>query len=97
MPSHEQMKALGTIIQTMKDETENYRRARVAELNAQATARAELEERYGQVWSTDELREQYEVLSFAAPFVIVRERKTGKMGTLEFQHDPRFYFNWQPE
>jgi hypothetical protein len=43
----------------------------------------------------DELRaSQYEVLGFMAPYVIVRNRETGKKGTLEFQHSPRFYVNY---
>ncbi len=29
-----------------------------------------------------------------APFVIVRRRADGVKGSLEFQHNPRFYFNW---
>jgi hypothetical protein len=81
----------------MKDETENYRRARVAELNAEAAARSDLEARYGQVWSTDQVREEFEVLGFMAPFVMARSKATGQRGSLEFQHSPRFYFNWQPE
>jgi hypothetical protein len=81
----------------MKDETENYRRARLAELNAEAAARAELEQRHGKVWSTDELREQYEVIGFMAPFVVARSKATGQRGSLEFQHEPRFYFNWQAD
>jgi hypothetical protein len=81
----------------MNDETETYRRARFHELNEEAAARLELEERHGQVWSTEELRGQFEVLTFAAPFVIVRDRKSTKRGTLEFQHSPRFYFNWQED
>jgi hypothetical protein len=29
-----------------------------------------------------------------APLVVVRERATGKKGSLEFTHNPRAYFNW---
>lgn len=82
----------------MQDETESFRRARQAELNSEAGARAELEALYGQVWSTDELRaSQYEVLGFMAPYVIVKDRETGKKGSLEFQHSPRFYFNYRAD
>lgn len=78
------------------DETEQYRRARQAELNSEAGARAELEAHYGQVWSTEELRlSKWEVIGFAAPYVIVQDRDTGKKGTLEFQHSPRFYWGYQ--
>jgi len=81
----------------MIDETEDYRRARLAELNANTEARKALEERYGQVWSTDQLREDFIVLAFAAPFIMVREKATGKKGSLEFQHMPRFYWGWQED
>jgi len=78
----------------MYDETEDARRARQAELNSNAAARLELTGLYGKVWDTQELREDFEVLSFLAPFVVARDRKSGNKGTLEFQHSPRFYFNW---
>jgi hypothetical protein len=83
--------------QTPRDETEQFRRARQLELNAFATARAELVERHGQVWNTDELRADFEVLGFLAPFVVVKEKATGQKGSLEFQHSPRFYFNWKAD
>lgn len=44
--------------------------------------------------TTDELREQYEVLGFSAPFVVVRRKSDGQVGSMEFTHRPRFYFNW---
>jgi hypothetical protein len=80
------------------DETESYRRARQAELNSEAGGSQLLEDLYGQVWSTDELRaSDWEVIGFAAPFVVVRNRKTRQKGSLEFQHSPRFYFNLQED
>jgi hypothetical protein len=30
-----------------------------------------------------------------APFVVVRRLSDGQKGSLEFQHHPRFYFNFQ--
>jgi len=81
----------------MEDETQEIRQLRQAELNSAAAARAVLEERYGKVWSTDELREDFEVKGFAAPIVVVRRRSDNQMGSLEFQSSPRFYFNWEPD
>ena len=79
----------------MQDNTEQYRRARQAELNAQAGGRQALEDLHGQVWSTEELRaSDWEIIGFAAPYVAVKDKKTGKKGSLEFQHSPRFYFNY---
>lgn len=79
------------------DETEAYRRQRVVELNSAQAERVALEAKYGQVWSTDELSAEFVPLQFMAPFIVVRRRSDGKMGSLEFQHSPRFYFNWQED
>lgn len=66
----------------INDETEPYRRARVRELAAEATgSRSELEARYGRTWTTAELRQDFEVLGFMAPFRAReserQERKSG--------------------
>jgi hypothetical protein len=45
-------------------------------------------------WDTDALRLEFEVLGFAAPFVVVRRRSDGQKGSLEFTHSPRVYFNF---
>jgi hypothetical protein len=86
----------------MHDETENARRARIAELNTgltenKDTRRAELELQYGKVWDTSELGADFTVQGFLAPFVVVTQKATRKKGTLEFCHSPRFYFNWQED
>lgn len=47
--------------------------------------------------TTDELREQYEVLGFQAPFVVVRRKADGQVGSLQFTHSPRRYFGWVPD
>ena len=77
------------------DETESYRRARVAELAAQQSDnRAELEVRHGKIWSTTELQADFIVTGFMAPYVIVRRKADDAIGSLEFQHEPRLYFNF---
>lgn len=80
----------------MNDPAEAIRRERLAEINAEPGTRQALEAEYGQVWNTDELRRDFEVIGFAAPLVVVRRKSDGKKGSLEFQHNPRLYFNWQP-
>ena len=80
----------------MSDVTEPIRRQRLAEINAEPGSREALEAQYGQVWSTQELGQNFEVLGFRAPLVVVRRKADGQKGSLEFQHNPRFYFNWQP-
>jgi hypothetical protein len=86
----------------MEDPTENIRRARLVELNQgldteEAQRRAELEAQYGQVWSTAEMREEFELLGFMAPYVVAKRKSDGQKGSLEFVHMPRFYFNWQAD
>lgn len=57
----------------------------------------ELQERYGRVWTKDELREEFDVLGFMAPLVVVRRKADGVKGSLEFTHSPRFYFNFEED
>ena len=79
----------------MIDETEPFRRQRIAEINAEPSERAALEAQYGQVWNTEELSRDFEVVGFMAPYVVVRRKSDGQKGSLEFRHSPRFYFNFQ--
>ena len=80
----------------MHDPTEAIRRERLAEINAEPGSRQALEARYGQVWDTQELSRDFEVEGFMAPLVVVRRKADGRLGSLEFQHQPRFYFNFSP-
>jgi len=78
----------------MLEETEEYRRKRAAELN-QGLSREEIQILFPEtrVYSTEELRLEFEVVGFAAPLVVVRSKADGSSGSFEFQHSPRFYFN----
>jgi hypothetical protein len=76
------------------DETEAIRRERAAELNAVGWGREILEGTYGKVYSTDELRAEFEVMGFYAPLVVVKSKADGSLGSFEFQHAPRFFFNY---
>jgi len=80
----------------MSDATEPARRQRIAEINAEPGSREALEAQYGQVWDTSEMAKDYEVLGFMAPFIVVHRKSDGSKGSLEFQHLPRFYFNFVP-
>lgn len=80
----------------MNDPTETIRRQRLAEINLTPGSREALEAAHGQVWDTDQLAEDFEAIGFMAPLIVVRRRADGAKGSLEFQHSPRFYFNWQP-
>jgi len=81
----------------MNDQAEALRCQRLVEINAEPGSREALEAQHGQVWDTAEVRTDFSVLGFSAPFVIVRRNSDGVRGSLEFQHNPRFYFNFQPE
>ena len=76
------------------DPTEGIRRQLVAEINANPGSRETLEAKHGQVWDTQELTRDFEVLGFMAPFII--RKSDGVKGAMEFQHDPRFYYGFRP-
>ena len=80
----------------MSDPTETIRRERLAEINIEPGSREDLEAKFGQVWDTGELSEEFQAIGFMAPLIVVRRRSDGTKGSLEFQHNPRLYFNWQP-
>jgi len=80
----------------MTDPTEPARRQMLAEVNADPGSREFLEAKHGQVWSTDELQEHFEVIGFMAPMVVVRRRADGVNGSMMFQGSPRFYFKFEP-
>lgn len=46
-------------------------------------------------WTTEQLQEDFEVVGFQAPFVVVIRKADGVKGSLEFNHNPRIYFGWQ--
>lgn len=94
----------GVIVLHM-DETEELRKAFVAQNTAavqsddKESERKRLVDIHGpeNVYDTDQVRENFEVISFAAPFVSVVRKCDGVKGWLEFQHSPRLYFNFQPK
>ena len=80
----------------MSDETEAIRRQQLAEINAEPGSREALEAEHGQVWDTNQLRADFDVLGFMAPVVVVRRKSDDQKGSLMFQHHPRFYFSFEP-
>jgi len=70
------------------------RRAMAAKINGRRGKRSHLEAKHGQVWSTKELAHDFDVLGFAAPFIVVRRKSDRATGSLMFQHTPRFYFSF---
>ncbi len=81
----------------MNDPTEPIRRELAAQINAEPDSREALEAKHGQVWNTNELARDFDVLGFAAPLVVVCRKSDGVTGSLFFQHDPRLYYDFQPD
>jgi hypothetical protein len=77
---------------------DDVRRELFNDINATAAqTRKEAEERFGRVWDTKELQEEFHVQGFLAPFVIVERLSDGKTGSLMFQHAPRFYYKFEED
>lgn len=55
------------------------------------------DDRLGPTWNVQTLQRDFEVIAFAAPFVVVARKSDGAKGTLEFGHRPRVYFDFKPE
>ena len=78
----------------MNDPTEAIRRERLAEINAVPGSREALQANHGQVWDTRQLAQDFEVIGFLAPLVVVRRKADGVKGSLEFQHSPRLFWGF---
>lgn len=73
------------------DKTEGIRRAMVYAINSGQV------QPEGQEWTSDQLREEFEVIGFLAPYVVVVNKATGKKGSLLFRHEPRIYFGYRED
>jgi hypothetical protein len=62
-------------------------------------AYAELVDQYGaeNVWNTLGLTRDFEVIQFAAPFVVVVRKSDSVRGSLAFTHAPRYYYDFKPD
>ena len=78
----------------MSDPTESIRREMVNKINADPCSREGLAQKYGRVWDTQELGQDFEVQGFMAPLVVVKRKADGVLGSLTFQHQPRYYFDF---
>jgi len=67
----------------------------VQEINSSPGSREALEAEHGQVWDTDQLGADFEVIGFMAPFISVRRKSDGAKGAMMFQHSPRFYYGFK--
>ena len=78
-------------------EAEKIRMEHLAEINAEPGSREALEAKHGEVYDTKQLQENFDVLSFMAPYIVCSRKSDGATGSMQFQHDPRFYFNFVPD
>jgi hypothetical protein len=58
--------------------------------------RQALEAAYGKVWNEEELAEEFKVTAIIASQVVVVRKADGQVGSMEYQNQPRFYFNFKP-
>lgn len=81
------------------DPTEPIRRNMIAEQKSIGPlTREQLAAVHGDVYDTAEMSAKFRVKAFMAPFVVVEEHgPNGRLGTLEFQHSPRFYYGFTPD
>ena len=79
------------------DTTAEIRRQLVLAINEHPRSRQMLEAEFGPVWDIAHLTQEFEVLGFRAPFVVVRRHGDRRLGSLLFQHEPRFYFAFVPD
>jgi len=75
------------------DPTSQARREMIAAGQPQADLAAD----EGRRWTTAEMQAEFEVIGYAAPFVVVRRRSDGQVVNLEFVHSPRVYFGFVPD
>ena len=44
--------------------------------------------------NTEELQRDFDVVGFSAPFVVVRRKSDGALGSMQFDHSPRVYYSF---
>ena len=66
-------------------------------INEDALPLEVLKQRHGQVWTTEQLYQQFRIVGFMAPFAVVERRSDNKLGSVLFQHCPRFYWGFKED
>jgi hypothetical protein len=75
------------------DETEEFRRTMIETGQPMRDLEEVLKNREP-CWDTEELKREFTVIGFMAPFVLVVRKSDGVRGSMEFTHKPRYYFNF---
>ena len=78
------------------DHTEEMRRFAMKEMAKKSASYEKLVAHYGKdnVWTSKQVMKTFEVTSFMAPYCTCVRKSDGQVGSLIFQHSPRFYFNF---
>ncbi len=50
-----------------------------------------------EVWNTAEIERDFTVLAFSAPYIRCIRKSDGVHGSMQFTHDPRYYFDFQED
>lgn len=70
----------------------------IVEGNDDPARKKKLEKQYGQLWDTDELQKDFSVIGFGGGLTVVKRKKDGQKGSLDFTHDKpnkRYYHSFQ--
>lgn len=78
----------------MSNDPNTMRRELAMQINDNPRTKEELEAQEGRVWTTEEMRQQFNVIGFAAPLLVVVRKADQVKGSLFFQHSPRLFWGW---
>lgn len=73
------------------------RRELIHEVNSHPKTKRQFELLGVEVWDTQELKKDFDILGFRAPFVVVERLDDGVRGSLMFQQEPRLYFEFRTD
>jgi hypothetical protein len=57
--------------------------------------RQTLEAAHGKVWDEEELAQEFKVTAIIGNTVVVVRKSDSQVGSMNYQNDPRFYFDFQ--
>ena len=47
-------------------------------------------------WNTEEMQKEFTVTGFGLGYCVVKRKSDGVVGSLDFDHSPRVYYDFQP-
>lgn len=79
---------------SLEDDDTGRRSQMALELVRSPATKEELQEHFDLVLERRELEEAFVILSYMPPFVLVRNRQTGEMGSFVYQDNPRLFWGF---